>query len=94
MTSRTGLGMSPIAGSFGGNVQKMIEERAQAALQRTDALPSPCISLCQMDDQSGLCLGCFRDIDEICRWSAMGEAEKRRVWSMIEQRAAAARGKP
>ena len=37
-------------------------------------LASPCINVCRMDEQSGLCAGCFRTIDEISVWSRIDDA--------------------
>ncbi|MET3130164.1 putative Fe-S protein YdhL (DUF1289 family) [Oxalobacteraceae bacterium GrIS 1.11] len=48
--------------------------------------PSPCISLCKMDADSGLCQGCLRTIDEIIQWSAAGDDYKRAVWVEIRRR--------
>ncbi len=50
-------------------------------------VPSPCISVCRMDDVSGLCLGCFRTIDEIMVWGRQDDAGRRTVWRHILQRA-------
>jgi len=49
-------------------------------------LPSPCINICQIDAASGLCLGCFRSIDEITRWAQADEASQRAILAAIEQR--------
>ena len=49
---------------------------------------SPCVSICNIDDVTGLCEGCFRTLDEIAVWSQMDNAAKREVWSRITQRAA------
>ena len=49
-------------------------------------LPSPCIDICQMDERSGLCVGCARTIDEIVEWAGAGEARKRAIWELIQQR--------
>lgn len=49
-------------------------------------LPSPCISVCQMDAATGLCEGCTRTLNEIAAWSGYSEREKRAVWLRIEQR--------
>ncbi len=49
----------------------------------TGPVPSPCISICRMDETSGLCLGCQRTIDEIVRWGSGDDAYKRRVWGEI-----------
>lgn len=49
-------------------------------------IPSPCVSLCQMDDDSKLCQGCWRTIDEIIVWSSLDDEEKKQVWTLIESR--------
>ena len=49
---------------------------------------SPCVSICNIDDATGLCEGCFRTLDEIAVWSQMDNTAKREVWSRITQRAA------
>ena len=48
--------------------------------------PSPCISLCEMDQITGLCRGCLRTIDEIVAWGSAGDDYKRAVWSEIRRR--------
>ena len=53
---------------------------------------SPCISLCRIAPETGLCEGCRRTIDEIARWGTMPDDEKRRVWALLEQRRAASAG--
>lgn len=53
-------------------------------------VPSPCVSVCRMDARTGLCEGCYRTIDEIARWSALPDAERRAVWRAIAARRAAA----
>lgn len=56
------------------------------------AVPSPCISVCRIDDASGLCEGCLRTLDEIAVWSVMNDDDKRAVWtSLAARRADAAR---
>ena len=51
-------------------------------------MPSPCISVCRMNADAGLCEGCFRTIDEIRQWSKSDDAAKRALWVQIAQRAA------
>jgi predicted Fe-S protein YdhL (DUF1289 family) len=51
------------------------------------AVASPCISVCRMNAQSGLCEGCLRTIDEIAAWSTMDDEGKQAVWGLIAQRA-------
>ncbi len=40
------------------------------------SLASPCINVCQMDDLSGLCCGCFRTLEEITAWSRAADDDK------------------
>jgi len=55
----------------------------------TDGVPSPCIDVCRIDAASGWCEGCLRTIDEIARWSAMTDDDKRAVWQALPRRRAA-----
>ncbi|HWP18992.1 MAG TPA: DUF1289 domain-containing protein [Burkholderiaceae bacterium] len=49
-------------------------------------VPSPCVNVCRMDPATGSCEGCLRTLDEIARWSAMSEADKRAVWAELPVR--------
>ena len=49
---------------------------------------SPCMSVCQMDEASGLCQGCLRTLDEIAHWGQADVLAKRAVWALIESRIA------
>jgi uncharacterized protein len=40
---------------------------------------SPCINVCQMDEKSGLCIGCYRNIEEIQGWWDMTFEQKSEV---------------
>jgi predicted Fe-S protein YdhL (DUF1289 family) len=51
---------------------------------------SPCINVCQMDEASGYCQGCWRTLDEIALWSQLDDADKHSVLGLIELRRAAA----
>lgn len=51
-------------------------------------IASPCISICRMNDTSGLCDGCFRTRDEIAVWGNADNAHKRGIWKLIEHRMA------
>ena len=55
----------------------------------TKDVPSPCISVCRIDADSGCCEGCLRTLGEIAAWSRLDNDAKRGVWRIIEQRAAA-----
>ncbi len=82
--------VAPILAS--GNMAQAIEQMTAGALavQRSPAgaiIASPCISVCRIQADSGLCEGCFRTISEITAWSRADDADKRQIWSVIAQRA-------
>lgn len=54
--------------------------------QRNPGVVSPCISVCRMDGDGGLCQGCYRSLDEIAAWSTMSDDQRRVVWSAVLQR--------
>lgn len=56
-------------------------------------IPSPCISICAVDEATGLCKGCFRTVDEVASWLYYSNAEKAAVMARLEQRRASARDK-
>ena len=74
-------------------LQELMLERAQDVLATPagDALmlPSPCISVCRMDEASGFCEGCMRTLEEIAAWGMMDNRVKRLVWEEIEKRGGA-----
>jgi predicted Fe-S protein YdhL (DUF1289 family) len=49
-------------------------------------LPSPCINICKMNAASGLCLGCFRTLDEIAGWARADEATQAAILAAVERR--------
>ncbi len=51
-------------------------------------LPSPCISICQIDPKTGNCLGCYRNRHEIARWPAMRADEQVELLQVLKQRRA------
>lgn len=46
------------------------------------------MSVCLMDEASGLCEGCLRTINEIAQWGNADDALKRTIWLNIEARLA------
>jgi len=40
------------------------------------AMASPCIEICEMNEQSGYCRGCFRTVDEIAGWGSFSADRK------------------
>ena len=52
-------------------------------------IQSPCIGVCSMDDSTGLCLGCYRTMDEIQGWWDLDNAQKKSVVDLASKREAA-----
>jgi hypothetical protein len=63
----------------------------KSTAQHAEVVPSPCISVCVMDADGVLCLGCFRTLDEIAAWSLLDAAAKRRVLDALPVREASYR---
>ena len=51
---------------------------------------SPCVAVCVLDTDGGLCRGCFRTLAEIAAWASLGRAEKQRILDDLPARRAAA----
>lgn len=49
-------------------------------------VPSPCVNVCQMDPQTGLCRGCLRTLDEIGAWLDYSVSEKLEVLGRLDER--------
>jgi predicted Fe-S protein YdhL (DUF1289 family) len=49
-------------------------------------MKSPCVDVCILDSDSGLCQGCLRTLDEIARWSQMSEIEREQVVAALPER--------
>ncbi|MEI7011145.1 DUF1289 domain-containing protein [Leptospira licerasiae] len=47
---------------------------------------SPCIKICNMDHETGLCEGCYRTLEEIGRWTMYSENERKSIRLKIEER--------
>ena len=56
----------------------------------TSTVPSPCIDICELDDDS-ICLGCYRSIEEIAAWGMLDNAEKLELIELANKRREAAK---
>ena len=64
--------------------------RAHDVASRIDVMtaatiPSPCISVCQLDAESRRCLGCARTIEQIEAWVMLDDHERMAVWTQLAQ---------
>ena len=54
---------------------------------RRDEIESPCVRVCVVHTEAGICTGCLRSIDEITRWSKMSGDERREIMAVLPDRA-------
>jgi predicted Fe-S protein YdhL (DUF1289 family) len=50
------------------------------------AITTPCIKVCVVDGESGLCLGCFRTLGEVAGWAAFTDAERAAILAQLPER--------
>jgi predicted Fe-S protein YdhL (DUF1289 family) len=58
------------------------------------AIQTPCIKICVVDPQTGLCLGCRRTLSEIAAWTSLGDGERARIMAELPGRAGSASRQP
>jgi len=54
-------------------------------------VPSPCVNVCQMDPETGLCRGCRRTLQEIGEWLEMTAEDKLAILRVVAERKRALR---
>lgn len=47
-----------------------------AAARPPAAVKTPCIKVCVVDGESGLCLGCYRKLSEVAQWARFTDLER------------------
>jgi len=52
---------------------------------------SPCIGVCRVDGRHGYCIGCWRTLGEIAKWSRFSETERETVLAALPGRQAGRR---
>lgn len=50
-------------------------------------IESPCVRVCVVHPAEGICVGCYRSIDEIADWSRMSPEDRRRIMAELPARA-------
>ena len=56
-------------------------------------MESPCVNICLMDPETGLCSGCGRTLEEIGAWYRLGDMERRRIMAELPDRLEKGRAK-
>lgn len=58
-----------------------------------DEPQSPCVKICVIHPETGLCTGCLRSLDEIATWGQMSAPERRAILAELPHRKAAPTGR-
>jgi uncharacterized protein len=56
------------------------------AMDETRAIATPCVKICLIDGESGLCVGCQRTLTEVASWSRLSDDERTEIMSHLEER--------
>jgi predicted Fe-S protein YdhL (DUF1289 family) len=51
-----------------------------------EPVDSPCVLICSMERESGLCFGCGRSADEIAYWTTKSKTERDQILSELPAR--------
>lgn len=49
-------------------------------------IKTPCIKVCVVDGESGLCMGCFRKLNEVAAWGRLSEGERDIILAELPER--------
>jgi predicted Fe-S protein YdhL (DUF1289 family) len=49
-------------------------------------IKTPCIKVCVVDGESGLCLGCFRRLNEVAGWARLSNQEREAIMAELPSR--------
>ncbi len=50
------------------------------------AIKTPCIKVCVIDGESGLCMGCFRKLSEVAGWAKLTDGERETIMGELPHR--------
>ena len=54
--------------------------------ERPPPIATPCIKVCIVDGESGLCLGCQRTLPEVAGWARYSDAERAEIMAGLPAR--------
>ena len=55
-------------------------------MEGIELIESPCIGICTLDQQSGLCTGCARTLGEIAEWASASDARRKEIMASLPPR--------
>jgi uncharacterized protein len=51
-------------------------------------IKTPCVKVCVVDGESGLCMGCYRRLNEVAGWARLSDAEREAIMAELPSRRA------
>jgi predicted Fe-S protein YdhL (DUF1289 family) len=52
----------------------------------TAPIKTPCIKVCIVDGESGLCMGCYRKLNEVAAWGRLSDLERDDIMAALPER--------
>ena len=49
-------------------------------------IKTPCVKVCFVDPKAELCVGCFRTMEELGRWTRYNDAERSEILAELPER--------
>ncbi|MEJ0065001.1 MAG: DUF1289 domain-containing protein [Caulobacteraceae bacterium] len=49
-------------------------------------IATPCVKICLIDGESGLCVGCQRTLPEVASWGRFSDAERAEIMAKLPDR--------
>ena len=49
-------------------------------------IATPCIKICVVDGESGLCVGCYRTLSEVAGWGRFTDADRAAIMASLTAR--------
>ena len=64
-----------------------MNDLANDPLWARNEIDSPCVKICVIHPKIGLCVVCYRTLDEIADWSRMAPEQRRALMAELPERA-------
>ena len=64
----------------------MTSETTPQAARPPRPIVTPCVKVCAVDGQTGVCLGCRRTLPEIAGWSRLSDEERAAIMAALPHR--------
>ena len=56
------------------------------SMEAPSPIATPCVKICLIDGESGLCVGCQRTLPEVASWGRLTDAERAEIMSALPSR--------